>query len=224
MAAGDLTPVQGTVDQGNFYPYGLPAQLRLSPLRHAFVDQVQPSRVELVRMGKVFSANLGTGAAATGTQSVAQMPTTATIMALWNGNTVASNIHLVILKVSAWVFAGTMGLGKSMICGVASASQSAVTKGTGAVGPTNNLLTSTNVSAAIIGQATVLGGAPPWVVVAGADSPSAIEIGASMAADVEGLFIVPPQFAFGMHVLGGAGTAPLYLGSVCWAEYPLIAQ
>jgi hypothetical protein len=224
MAAGDLTPIQGIVDVGTVQQYGSNQTLRLSPFRSAFVDQVLPSRAELVRMGKVFSANLGTGAAATGTQSVAQMPTTATIMALWNGNTVASNIHLVILKVSAWVFAGTMGLGKSMICGTSTASQTVVTKGTGAVGPTNNLLTSTNTSNAIIGQATVLGGAPAWIVVAGADSPSAVEIGASMAADVEGLFIVPPGFAFGMHVLGGAGTAPLYLGSVCWAELALTAQ
>lgn len=224
MAAGDLTPIQGLVDQGIFEPYGTNQQLRLSPFRSAFVDQVLPSRAELVRMGKVFSANLGTVVAATGTACVTDMPTTASLMALWNGNTVASNIHLIILKVATWAASGTMGLGRAMICGTSTASQSAVTKGTGAVGPTNNLLTSTNISNAVIGQGTTLGGAPAWVVVAGLDTPSAAEIGAPLVADVEGAFIVPPQFAFGTHVLAPAGTAAKFLGAICWAELALTAQ
>jgi hypothetical protein len=223
MAAGDLTPIQGKVDQGIFTPYGGLQQPRFSPLRSLYVDQVMPSRMELVRMGKTFSAS--GGVVANAIQSVVDMPTTATTNGLYNNNSQVSNVCLVLLKVSCYAASGTLGLGHAIVAGTGSSPQSSVpAKGTGVVGPNNNLPSSTNTSNAIMTTGVALGGAPAWDALGGTDNPAAVEIGAGVVADVEGLYIVPPGYMFGTHVLSPTGTTPKYLFTFVWAEYVVIPQ
>lgn len=223
MAAGDLTPIQGQVDIGAWRQYGGPQQVRFSPWRSMFLDQVMPTRQELVRMGKTFSAS--GGVIANAVAPVADMPTTATINGLYNNNAATSNIHLVILKVSNYAASGTLGLGRAVIVGVGSSAQSSVpSAGTGVVGPTNNLPTSLNTSKAIMTTGVALGGAAAWEVVGGLDTPAAIEVGAGIVADLEGSYIVPPGFMFGAHVLAPTGTLAKFLFTFVWAELPLIPQ
>lgn len=223
MAAGDRTPITLSVDQGVPFPYGGNQRWRGSALRSGFVEQVLPTRVELSRMGKTFSAS--GGVKANGVAPVADMPTTATINGLYNGNTQQSNIHLVILGVAVYACSGTLGLGRAVIAGVGSAAQSSVpAKGTGAVGPFNNTPTSKNTSAAVMTLAVALGGAPAWTVLSGLDTPAAVEIGAGIASETDGLFIVPPGFMFGAHVLAPTGTAAKFLFTFTFAEYQLAPQ
>ncbi|MDE2096903.1 MAG: hypothetical protein KGL39_06610 [Patescibacteria group bacterium] len=223
MAAFDLTPVVGVVDQGNPQAYGTNQLMRLSPYKHQFVDQVGPRWAELVRMGKVFAAS--GGVVANAIAPVVDMPTTANIHGLYNGNSVASNICLAIIKVSTYAASGTLGLGRAMIGCVSGGAQSAKpSAGTGVVGPNNLLPTSTNASNAVMGTGTALTTAGAWQVLGGLDTPAAVEIGAGLSADVEGMFIVPPTYVFGLHVLAPLGTTAKFLGTIIWAEYQIIPQ
>lgn len=222
MAAGDLTPIQGLVDPAVVKPYGANQQWRFSPARHGFVDQVLPTKAELVRMGKVFTVS--GGVIANAVAAVVDMPTTATINGLYNGNTQASDICLVMLKVSSYSASGTLGVGQAMIAGIGSSPQSsAPAVGTGAVGPSNCLPTSSNKSNAVMTLAVALGGAAAWNVLGGSDNPAAAEIGAGAVSDLEGLYIVPPGYMFGAHVIGGT-TAGKFLFSFVFAEYKLQPQ
>ncbi|MDE2096902.1 MAG: hypothetical protein KGL39_06605 [Patescibacteria group bacterium] len=228
MSAYDLTPVMGIVDQGNPQPYSAATyqQFRLSAFRHQLVDQVMPKYGELIRMGKVF--HVSGGVVGNGVGSVQDMPTTAAGFALYNGNTVQSNVHVVPLKVSLYGTGatGTMGLGTAAIAGVSTSPQSSpVAKATGVVGPNNAYATSSNVSNAVLGSTITLAGAPAWVVLGGRDTPAAIEIGAGFLFDIDGLFLVPPKYCLGMHVLAPAGSNPAaFLFTVLFAEYQIIAQ
>lgn len=221
MAAGDLTPIQLTIDQGIVEPYGLPQQVRGSPYRSMFVDQVMPTKAELTRMGKVFTVS--GGVIANAIAAVVDQPTTANINGLYNNNAVGTNIHLVLLKVSVYAASGTLGVGRGVIAGVSGAQAAVPSAGTGVVGPKNHLPTSTNTSNAIMTTATASTGTPTWLHLGGTDNPAAVEVGAGLAFDVEGLFIVPPTFIFTTHVIGGT-TGGKFLFTFTYAEYVMTAQ
>lgn len=221
MAAGDLTPVQLTIDQGIIKPYGLPQQVRGSPYRSMFIDEVMPSKAELVRMGKVFSTS--GGVVANGVVAVVDQPTVANINGLYNNNSVGSNIHLVMLKVSAYACSGTLGVGRGVVAGVSGPQASVPAKGTGVVGPNNHLPTSTNTSNAIMTLSVNSTLTPTLLHLGGSDNPAAAEVGAGLSFDVEGLFIVPPTYFFAAHVIGGTNVGK-FLFTFTYAEYVMTAQ
>lgn len=222
MASGDLTPIQLTIDQGIVEPYGLNQQIRGSIYRSMFVDQVQPTKAELVRMGKVFSVS--GGVVANGVVPVVDQPTTANTNGLYNNNSVGSNIHLLLLKISVYACSGTLGLGRGVVAGVSGPQAAVPSAGTGVVGPKNHMPTSTNSSNAIMTTATASTLTPTLLHLGGLDTPAAVEIGAGIAFDVEGLFAVPPTYIFTAHVVAPLGTSAKFLFTFTYAEYQMTAQ
>jgi hypothetical protein len=222
MAAGDLTPIQLTIDQGIVEPYGLLQQVRGSPFRSMFADQVMPTKAELVRMGKVFSVS--GGVVANGVIPVVDQPTVVNTNGLYNNNSVGSNIHLLLLKISLYACSGTLGLGRGIVAGVSGPQAAAPSAGTGVVGPKNHMPTSTNTSNAIMSTNTNSTLTPTLLHLGGLDTPAAPEIGAGIAVDVEGLFIVPPTYIFTSHVVAPTGTTAKFLFTFTYAEYQMIPQ
>lgn len=222
MAAGDLTPIQLTIDQGIIETYGANQQWRGSPFRSAFVDQVMPTKAELVRMGKVFSVS--GGVVANGVIPVVDQPTTANCNGLYNNNAVGSNICLALLKISNYACSGTLGLGRGIVAGVSGPQAAVPSAGTGVVGPKNQLPTSTNTSNAIMTTNTASTLTPTLLHLGGLDTPAAAEIGAGITFDVEGLFIVPPTYIFTAHVVAPTGTTAKFLFTFMYAEYQIIPQ
>lgn len=162
------------------------------------------------------------GVVANGIIPVADMPTTAAAMALWNGESAGGKSYAIEVA-SAHSASGTMGIGASLIVGVTPVAQAAaVANGTGVVlgSCTGDPSSGTRAK---FGTGITLTGAPAWVPVATTKGISEVNVGNAMIAYLDGLYIVPPGFCFAMNVLAPVGTTAKYSFSVTWRELILNA-
>lgn len=176
------------------------------------VAQSEPARAAGCRSRFVFSP----GVVANASAPVADMPTTAAAMALWNGEPTES---LFIETVSAHAASGILGLGGALLVGLSSVAQAAaVANGTGVVGP-SRLGGGTKTSLAKFGAAVTLTGAATWFPVATGKMIAESNIGFALIADLGGLIEVPPGFCLGVTVLAPTGTTAKFSFSVSWRQY-----
>lgn len=168
--------------------------------------------------GQLFTANTSTG---TGIVCLAAMPTTAADWGLWNNNSSASGVCLVLVEVSAWIMSAGAGLGAAVCVTVGTQPQlTALTAYTNSVqsGLTGKLA---GASKAIFCQGVTLAGASSWVILDGRDVPAAVEVGASIRCKLGGSIIVPPQYCAGGFVLAPTGATTLFGFSFTWQEVAL---
>lgn len=189
---------------------------RLTGFQSKAVAQFEPHYFELSRSGRVFAYS--GGVVANAIAPVADVPTTASMYTLWNGESAGGKV-LVPLLVSVRASSGTLGLGAALLCGVTTAAQaSAVANSTGVVGPGYLGGSSSVTTAAKFATGVTLAGAPAWVAVASDQHVAAISVGAGIQFQPQGLFIVRPGFCLGIHVLAPLGTTAKFTADVIWAE------
>jgi hypothetical protein len=173
--------------------------------------EAEPFRAAFVRDRYCYSP----GVVANASAPVTDMPTTAAAMCLYNADPVKS---LFIEKVMAHSASGTMGLGEGLIvCKSGGPQAAAVANGTGVV--SGKLGGGTNNTLAKFGAAITLTSAGAWITVATAMQVSAVQLGAAMIADLDGLIEIPPLYCLGMSVLAPAGTTAKYSFGVVWSEW-----
>lgn len=181
------------------------------------VSQQLPPLALLAQSGKVYSISTAGG---TAKAPVGTVGTTTAAFALWNGNAATTKYCLVLLEVEARLVSGTAPVGSTMTLGVSPTVQSsAVSAYAGVVGPKSQSASSSRASAAIIGGAITLAGAPVWRGVA--SSYVAQAVGGAIIYNAGGGIIIPPQFALGATVQSDAGTTPLWGWTFTYAEIEL---
>ena len=187
------------------------------------VAQVEFTHQGLCLAGRMFA--ISAGVVANAKAPIQDLGTTTAAWALWNGNTVASNRYLILDTVGVHLASGTSDIGATLWAGLSPTAQaSAVSSATGIVGPKNLAASTTLTSAAIMGGAVTLAGAPAWFPLGGfAPHAAAATPGSGLVVVVGGRICIPPQFACGFTVLSGAGTTAKYAVSATWVEMVLIA-
>lgn len=198
---------------------GAEHEFTLSPTCALRVSQVEPFRAEMSRLGRRFS--ISPGVIANYQVPKADFPTTNALYALWNGEATGGKSY-VIEQIACVSGSGTLGLGMSIIAAVTKTPQSsAVSAGTGTVGPAS-LSGSAQTSAAVMGNnITLADAAPCWTVVASRDQVSAVSVGSGLVANVDGLFIVRPGCCLGLNVFAPTGTTAKFGFNVIWSELQL---
>lgn len=179
--------------------------------------QIESEYAELTRAGRMFS---GIGVAA-GAAPVQAIPTTAATHLLYNPDPKRS---YVIVSVGAMILSGTPGTGATLWGIVSSITATLPTAATGSlIGNTGGQGLS---SKAIIATAYTLpspAGNAQWSILPGqlgqlGNGTAAASVGGLYSADVRGRVIVPPGRAFGLVVLSGVGTTPLFVPTFTWYE------
>lgn len=179
------------------------------------VSAGEPQYADACRAGRVYCISTAAG---TAKAPVTSIGTTTAAFALWNGNAASTKYNLEIIEVVAFLVSGTAGsTGSSMMAGLSSAAQaSAVSAYAGVIGPKSMSSSTTRTSAAILGGAITLAGAPVWRHIGGIQT--APVDGGCIVADLKGSIVVPPQFACGFTILSTAGTTPLWGWTITYIE------
>lgn len=173
---------------------------------------------EMSRAGRRFVAS--PGVIANAQAPVQDCPTTATAYALYNGEAAGGKSY-VIDALSFWQASGTAGAGASLLAGVSTAAQASVpAAGTGVV--VKSASGSAINTKAVYAAALTLTGAPAWIAVSGNQEPSTAGVGSGQPlVTVAGLFIVPPGYCLGLHILAPAGTSSKFSVACMWHEIEL---
>lgn len=177
------------------------------------VAQTEPALAALARNRFCFSP----GVVANASAPVAEMPTTAAAMALYNPS--SSGKSYFIESVWAHSASGTLGLGAALIAGLPSIDQAAaVANGTGVVGPAR-LGGGSETCVATFAAAVTLSGAPAWITLAGAQQVAAVSVGATIIARVDGMIEVAPGKILGLNVLAPTGTSAKFSFGIVFSQY-----
>jgi len=210
----DRTLVRGNVSAHNKISEQTEIDIRLSQYRSQFVAQVEPKFMEWARAGLLYGGNNGS---AVGLPNVSGVPTTTASWAIYNNS---ASKNLVILKVAVISTTITAPVTSALIVGLPATPQaSAETK------YPNSLALPVNTGQAdaegYLTDAVTLAATPLWQTVGAYEGNSGL-LGGSIVAWLDGLYIVPPKFAFGIDVVGSAGSgSPLYDVDCVWAELPI---
>lgn len=183
------------------------------------VAELEPPFTELGRAGRRFVAS--PGVVANAVAPVTDMPTTASMYAVYNGEPASGKSYL-IEALSGYLASGTAAVGATIICGVTTGAQAAVpAAGTGV------LVKSASGSAlgtrAVYASGLALTNAPAWFPIGGNGQSAGTTpgLGGYPLMLPPGMFIVPPGYCFAMHVLSGAGTSAKYSLGCIWSELEL---
>jgi len=209
--------VERTLSRGNVSAHGKLAEqteidIRLSQYRSQFVAQVEPKYMEWARAGVLYGYNNGS---AVGLPNVAGIPTTTATWAIYNNST---SKKVVILKVAVMATTITAPVTAGLIVGLNTTAQGSETKYASSLALPLN--TGQAAAEAYLTDAVTLTGTPLWQTVATYSGNSGL-LGGSMVAWLDGMYVVPPDFAFAIDVIGSAGSTPLYDIDVIAAELPL---
>lgn len=184
------------------------------------VAQIDLPLAGLSKSGKLFTYSTAGG---TAKAPVSAIGTTTAAFALWNGNTVASQINLEVHEVAAFLVSGTAPLGSTFIAGLSpSAQASAVSAYASIVGPKSLNNSAARASSAIIGGAITLAAAPVWRQIGAVNVACAV--GGGIVMDLKGSIIIPPQVACGFTVVSDSGTTPLWGWTFTYAEQYSVLQ
>lgn len=181
--------------------------------RSQYVSQMEPALMEMARARVLYGANNGT---AVGLANVSAVPTTTASYALYNGS---AKKYAVVLKINTSVEVITGPVTFQLIAGLSPTAQaSAETK------YANSLALAVTPGSpapeSYLTDAVTLADTPLWFTLGSYQGNSGL-LGASVVADVGGMFIVPPSFALGIDIVGSAGSTPLFFVDILWAELDL---
>ena len=179
----------------------------------ALVVNVHGRRYETAKRGLLYTATTAAGGVAPGT-------TIGTAAAFALVNPTDSGIDLVILSIGLGYISGTIGAGSVMIC--RGAPNSTAVTGTAIVTQSGRFSTAPGRAAA---YTTATLPATPTAVGVFCNLNAMLATTATMPAvvrdDVEGKYIVPPEWSFSLQGVATAGTAPLLVYELCWLEVPV---
>lgn len=178
------------------------------------VTPVANDYVELVRRGRVYVACTGAAGVAPGTALSTTPP-----FQLWNPP--GSNKVLVPIRVRVGYVSGTLGAGTIVLAGAAQA-------GTPSGGTELNPVRADFVASHGVGRAfqgSTLSTTPTLiqpVAIVGAALATSVFFPQICTDDLDGALCVPPGNVLCLQEIGAAGTSPLVLLSLGWAEldYP----
>ena len=201
-------------------PEGTDTEVSLSREGGLHIAQVSLRKSELARRGRMFGATSATG---TAIAPVAAVPTTAAAWALYNAEPDGGRWYH-IDTAFCWGVSGTLGLGMALLVTVPMVKQAAVV-----ADYTASILGSLSggvaqdgapaASRARFTQAlTLTGPQSPWITVGARSQVAAVEVGSGIVAELDGKFVIPPGFFFGMTVLAPGGTNALFGVGCTWAE------
>lgn len=211
---------------GIFYP-----QVPTTPLAYSssqqFLSQtgrgglktanVEPSLFALAEAGRIYSAS--TGVVADGVAPVQEIAEAGafTGVALYNGNTAASTLSLVIISVGAFLCSGTPDVHSTLMGGVG---QSAAALATTAGNTLKSTSGSARTTAATFKSSSTLATKQIGNAVLGCfETTATAKVGAGLVAHIPwGMFVVPATYSFAAYVFAGAGTSPLYGFTIVYAE------
>jgi hypothetical protein len=195
-----------------------PLDLRLTHQESVAMAQVEPPGLEFSRAGRRFYLSYN-GTVPTGIAPVQAFPTSTSQWNIWNPEPVKS---YVIRALGVLLFSGTKGLGGELLAALFNGPATA-TMGTGLA--VQNSSFSAISSRAIIRSGTVITqpATPNWFPIA--EDPTGVAlVGPSNALvnrAIDGQIIVPPLSGLALVYLSPAGTTPLYLPIIEWAEIEL---
>lgn len=178
--------------------------------------QCEPSLFELSRAGRLFGMSLTVAASVIPVQTV---PTTTASVCIFNAASAGGKL-IVPLRLGFFNASGTSDKGQILLASVTSTTLATplTANGTGYV--IGGLRSGDTVSVAFADSAKTV--APcVWTSVGGLESTADAVPGCGQMFDVEGMFIIKPQYALGLAVLSGAGTTAKFSFSAIWAEIPV---
>lgn len=205
------------------------APMRGTSLGSLSVAQIEPPKTERARIGARFNAVNGNGS--TFLAPIQAFPTTTATMLLYNPEPDGGKSYA-IDQAYAFLASGTPDVGGALLGCISQEKCTAPTKSTGQNGSYANVVISGlagksgGASRGLFATAQTLLSTPAWFPV---DSKPQATATAKIAAavyhgEVQGGACVPPGFGFGLVVLAGAGTTPLFGFGVVWDEMEFVVE
>src|SRR3990167_9231879 len=193
-------------------------ELSFTPMGALMVANYEPPKMLRAIHGDRFAAVVGNGA--TFKAPVTAIPTTTATWMLFNNESATSGTGKTYFvdKVSAFLASGTAASGITLLGCVTLASQTAPSAYASTVVSALDGTNGTSTNGILANAHTITGTQPAWHVLAGIDNVAAATIGMSVTADLDGGYLIPPQYGMGITVLSGVGTTALYGVSVIWDE------
>lgn len=188
---------------------------RATPLSSISVAQIEPPYFELTRSGQRFHG--GTQVIANGIAPVQAIPTVTATLALFNNDANANGLALVLDWLNVLLGAGTSAAGLSVYVTVARPTTAPTANATGY--STGALSGTSRASKGLWASALTFPAGVTWSALTSTLQPAAANAGqGDTPLDLGGRIVVPPNYALGIAVLSGVGTAPLYSVSAQWSE------
>lgn len=175
---------------------------------------------EYARTGNFYQG--GVSAVAAGIAPVADFPTVTAGAALYNNNDVSSSRTIVVTSVGFFLSSGTAAAGAALVCTV---TPQAVADAQKPVANTTSF-TNTNLLGSRPDESNCLWKSPLtiptsiWVQVGSTQQLAAANLGQGYIW-YPVLFMVPVRCAFGISVISGTGTSPLYAVGARFAVLPM---
>lgn len=193
---------------------GVPA--RGTPLGSLAVGQAESPYLERSRAGRRFYG--GTQIIANGIAPVAAIPTTTATLALYNGDTGGSGLSLDLDWLNIFLGSGTAAAGMTLFGSVFKPSAGAPSVNATGYGSAS-CSGSARGTKALWGAAVTAPVGSVWTALASTFQAAAANVGqGDNFVDIGGRIVVPPGYAFGLGILSGAGTTPLYGVGAQWGE------
>jgi hypothetical protein len=209
-------PVQTVVMDPRYRPVGDPRPWGCDELGGLYFSKLCPDYFALSRAGKVFTA---THTIATAVAPLQVVPTTTAAFVVNNVHAPAAGVPgklVVPLFASVFLASGTAALGLSLWGQVGSTPLATQLTANDAGVTVGNAMDSGRTRISWVGLSKTVAGA--WTCLGGMDCAAATTPGVGLTIPLRGMFVVQPTYAFGLHVLAGAGTSAAFTFSVAWAE------
>lgn len=208
-----LNVIVSAIQKLGYNTDGVPA--RATPLGSVAVAQVESPYMEAARSGRRFMG--GNQIIANGIAPVAAIPTTTATLALYNNDPVGNGLSIALDWLNWWLGSGTPAAGATLFGAVFRPTTAPTANATGYGSSSCN--GSARGTRAIWATAQTAPAGVNWASIMSTQQLAAANVGqGDNYVDIGGRIVVPPGFAFGMGILSGAGTTPLYGVSGHWTE------
>lgn len=180
------------------------------------ISQLEAAGFEMGRSGRSFVG--GHSAIAGGVAPSSDLPTTTSVISLFNSCASTGNVCLVVKRISFAYASGTIAAyGSSLFAGVSPFKLATALTGNG-----SNIKTQatrgTGTPKGLIDVALTIT-QPTWSLYGGIAHGAATTMCIGYSVDLSNCpFIVPPQGVFSWGVLGAGASTPLFMLSVAWDE------
>lgn len=188
---------------------------RGTPLSSLAVSQVESPYLDRARSGRRFYG--GTQIIANGIAPVAAIPTTTATLGLYNNDTSGVGLSFDLDWLNVFLGSGTPAAGLTVFGAVFRPTNPPSVNATG-YGSTS-CSGSARGTKGLWGTALTAAAGVNWAALVSTFQAAAANVGqGDNFVDLGGRILVPPGFAFGIGLLSGAGTTPLYGVSAQWGE------
>lgn len=197
---------------------GSPIVARMGKTGEMIVGDAHAEHFEASSRGNVFTGATATAGCAVGSLTIS------TTCAHLLYNPIGSGVNLSMIQASAWYVSGTLGAGLLLYTTNSGVAAIAPTAGT-AITSRSALIQGGN--AAPKGVCQTLSTSVPSMVTLRPFCTLLAYAGAAIGANfplkdqLNGEFVVPPGFFFGIHGITAAGTSPIMGFSFTWEEVPI---